>query len=174
MSVSHWMLAVILVALLLLLALLAVGPAEAAGPERVTRPQAALADCLDWMADGTLHHALAPWTESAVLSGEFRAWKTGGTTLVIAFRVAECGGRWMFAKFRAGTFTTNFFPDRGWSYIAAQVRGWTACAKSVVVAAVRAAIQLGYTVETVVGLVLIPENVCSLPGSWRLPECSRS
>jgi len=90
---------------------------------------------IEGLLKGKLHHALAPWTESAVLSGEFRAWKTGGTTLVIAFRVAECGGRWMFAKFRAGTFTTNFFPYRGWSYIAAQVRGSTASVKSVVVSA---------------------------------------
>jgi len=80
----------------------------------------------------------------------------------------------MFAKFTAGSFTTNFFPDRGLAYITAQVRGWTACAKSIITAAVAAAIRIGATVETVVGFVLMPADMCQIPGAQRqLPQCAR-
>jgi len=132
-----------------------------------------LTDCAEYGGNGHWHHILAPWTEQAVLSGDFRAWKTG-STIVIAFRVAECGGKWMFAKFTDNSLTTNFFPDRGWSYVVAQVRGWTLCAKRVIVAAVQAAAVASYSVETVIGFILLPPDVCSLPGSWRLPECGKA
>ena len=109
----------------LVLAMASVSIAQAA-PMATTARQ--LVDCAEWASNGSQHHVLAPWTEQAVLSGDFRAWKVG-STLVIAFRVAECGRRWMFAKFTDNSLTTNFFPDRGWSYIVTQVRGWTLCAK---------------------------------------------
>ena len=127
--------------------------------------------CLEWLSGGSMHHQLAPWVPDAVASGGFRAWRSG-STLIIAFKVTACAGKWMFAKFAGNELVTNFFPDRGLGYIVGQARGWSACAYATIRTAVRAAAALAAGMETVFTLILVPESLCALPGSHRLPQCT--
>lgn len=117
--------------------------------------------CADYGSNGRLHHTLSQWTVQAVQAGQFRAWRSG-STLVVAFQVAACGGAWMFAKFRSGQFTTNFFPDRGLGYVIDQVRGWLPVAKRAIIQAV----AMAANVSQIAGMLITP---IILPDPSRLP-----
>jgi hypothetical protein len=139
-----------LCALFVVVLLLALLPSAAlAAP--VTQPQRLPGPCQEWGDSGSMHHTLSQWTSAIARSGGFKAWKSG-STVAIAFYVSACGA-WMFTKFRAGVFTTNFFPSRGMAYITEQVRGWQPVALSIVRAAIAAA---GGSISTMSSMLVSP------------------
>lgn len=149
-----------LMVLLLVLALLLVSVPAYAAPEFA--PQHLPPECMPWYSGGNSHHQLSTWTIQAVQSGKFRAWKAG-STVVIAFQVAACGGAWMFAKFHGPNFVTNFFPTKGLGYVVAEVRGWTACSFKLVRAAVYAAAgSVSNVMSFMITPILIPKDVLNM------------
>ena len=146
-------------------------------PTRVTQakvpltPQTTDADCLRWASNGNAHHIPAPWLFTG---GTQRAWKFG-TTRIVAVLVAACGGQWLFAKYNAGVFTTNFFPSRGYAYILEQVRRYHAspAAKTAVSAAARGASRV-----RVLPVILLPniDTICRYIPAMRqgLPSCNQN
>ena len=134
--------------------------------------------CAGYGDGGGLHHTPAPWLEEALRSGGFQAYRFG-TSLIIAFQVAACGGKWMFARFNAGAFTTNFIPSRGWGYILDQVRRARATpVKGSIVAIALKALAAGMAAETAVMILILPRtsDICRyLPTvAAQMPECNRA
>lgn len=134
--------------------------------------------CAGYDDGGGLHHTPSPWLEDALRSGQFQAYRFG-SSLIIAFRVAACGGKWMFAKFNAGSFTTNFIPSRGWNYILDQVRRARATpVKGSIVAIALRALAAGMAAETAVMILILPRtsDICRyLPTvAVYMAECTRA
>jgi len=134
--------------------------------------------CIGYGDGGGLHHTPSPWLEQALYSGSFQAYRFG-TSLILAFQVAACGGAWMFAKFNAGSFTTNFIPSRGWSYVAQQIRASRAVrVRASIVSTAYRALSLGFSMETMLFMIVLPDmrSICRyLPTvAMYMPECNQA
>jgi len=112
--------------------------------------------CTGWLSSGSLHHTPSPWLKAALRSGRGAiAWSNGGRT-VLVFYVAACS-RYMIAIIRGNRFVTNYFPRRGWSYIA----GVVARLRPVQVASVVEQLASSLTIFS-----LSPRTICT---HWRGP-----
>lgn len=154
-----------LMLVLLIVGFLLPGTALAAPQSLVLhpRPVAQPGNCTDWESAGRLHHVMSPWLKQALRSGQGgQVMKANSNTFIIGIVVTECGGRWLFAKFRNGKFVTNYFPRRGYAYI-----------MSVAARAKYTLSTIGYAASTILSsefffiIMLSPDKYgIPMPGKW--------
>jgi len=130
-----------------------------------------------------LHHEVTPILRGVLErvkagDGTVKVWAARGHIIIVAARVAECGGRWLYAAFKTGYddvpaiirykgerygLVTHFLPEGGYDH----VRGWVRAFQARALTGIRRLlVDFGNNAADILNLVPVPGGYRCTPAQF--------